>query len=111
MDHGETAFTAGNGLWQNNLMAFGHCHAQATFEHLMDTILGDHRRLIYLDDIIVHVMTFGHEIKELRQDLACLLSSPLIKAKHLSLTCFGKYAPCLESMRPGQLLCKPSLKV
>ena len=32
MDRGETAFTAGNGLWQNNLMAFGHCHARATFE-------------------------------------------------------------------------------
>jgi len=32
MDHGETAFTAGNGFWQNNLVAFGHGHARATFE-------------------------------------------------------------------------------
>lgn len=47
-------------------MAFGLCNAPATFERLMDTILGDLRCLIYLDDIIVHGMTFGLELTPLR---------------------------------------------
>ena len=47
-------------------MAFGLCNAQATFERLMDTILGDLRCLMYLDDIIVHAMTFGLELTPLR---------------------------------------------
>ena len=37
-------------------MAFGLCNAPPTFERLMDTILGDLRCLMYLDDIIVHAM-------------------------------------------------------
>ena len=65
-DREKTAFTAGNGLWQYNVMAFGLCNAPATFERLMDTILGDLRCLIYLDDIIVHAMTFDLELRRLR---------------------------------------------
>ena len=65
-DREKTAFTAGNRLWQYNVMAFGLCNAPATFERLMDTILGDLRCLIYLDDIIVHAMTFDLELRRLR---------------------------------------------
>ena len=32
-------------------MALGLCYTLATFERLMDTLLGDLRCLIYLDDI------------------------------------------------------------
>ena len=56
-DHKKTAFTAGNGLWQY-VMDFGLLNAPATFKHMMDTILGGLRCLIYLDYIIVHGMTF-----------------------------------------------------
>ena len=65
-DRVKTDFTAGNGLWQYNVIAFGLCNAPATFERLMDTILGDLRCLIYLDDIIVHAMTFYLELRRLR---------------------------------------------
>ena len=65
-DREKTAFTAENGLWQYNVMGFGLCSAPATFERLMDTILGDLRCLIYLDDIIVHAFTFDQELRRLR---------------------------------------------
>ena len=58
----KTAFTAGNGLWQFNVMAFGLCNAPATFERLMDNILGDLRCLVYLDDMIAHAKTFELEL-------------------------------------------------
>ena len=65
-DREKTAFTTGNGLWQYNVMAFGLCNVPATFERLMDTTLGDLKCLIYLDDIIVHAMTFDLELRRLR---------------------------------------------
>lgn len=47
-------------------MAFGLRNALDTFERLMDTLLGDLRCLIYLDDIIFHPMTFDLELRRLR---------------------------------------------
>jgi len=44
-------------------MAFHLCHAPATFEQLMDTILGYLRCLVYLDDMIAHVKTFELELQ------------------------------------------------
>lgn len=57
------------GLWQFNVMAFHLCHAPATFERLMDTILGDLRCLVYLDDMIAHAHaeTFELELQRLTQ--------------------------------------------
>lgn len=64
-DREKTAFTAGNGLWQFNVMAFGLCNAAATFERLMENILGDLRCLVYLDDMIAHAKTFELELQRL----------------------------------------------
>ena len=64
-DHEKTAFTAGNGLWQFNVMAFGLCNAPVMFERLMDNILGDLRCLVYLDDMIAHGKTFELELQRL----------------------------------------------
>ena len=47
-------------------MAFGLRNALDTFERLMDTLLGDLRCLIYLDDIIFQPMTFDLELRRLR---------------------------------------------
>ena len=47
-------------------MAFGLRNTLDTFERLMDTLLGDLRCLIYLDDIIFHPMTFDLELRRLR---------------------------------------------
>ena len=64
-DREKTAFTAGNELWQFNVMAFGLCNAPATLERLMDNILGDLRCLVYLDDMIAHAKTFELELQRL----------------------------------------------
>ena len=64
-DREKTAFTAGNGLWQFNVMAFGLCNTPTTFERLMDNILGDLRCLVYLDDMIAHAKTFELELQRL----------------------------------------------
>ena len=40
-DREKTAFSVGNGLWQYNVMAFDLCNVPATFEHLMENVLGD----------------------------------------------------------------------
>lgn len=64
-DREKTAFTAGNGLWQFNVIAFGLCNAPATFERLMDNMLGDLRCLVYLDDMIAHAKTFELELQRL----------------------------------------------
>ena len=61
-DHEKTAFTAGNGFWQLNVMAFALCNAPMTFQQLMDNILGDLRYFVYLDDMIAHTITFKLEL-------------------------------------------------
>ena len=61
----KTAFTAGHGLWQLNVMAFGLCSAPTTFQRLMDNILGNLRCLVYLDDMIAHAKTFELEVQRL----------------------------------------------
>ena len=48
------------------VMAFGLCNAPATFECLLEKVLGDLRCLIYLDDLIVHASTFERELERLR---------------------------------------------
>lgn len=57
----KTAFTCGGGLWEFNVMPFGLCNAPATFQRLMEEVLGGipfTTCLVYLDDIIVHAATF-----------------------------------------------------
>ena len=76
-DREKTAFSVGNGLWQYNVMAFGLCNAPATFERLMENVLGDLRCLIYLDDVIVHASTFERELERLRLVLSRLRAANL----------------------------------
>lgn len=67
-DKEKTAFIAGSGLWEFNVMPFGLCNAPATFERLMETVLrGLNGRtcFIYLDDIIV----VGKSVEQLLSNL------------------------------------------
>ena len=66
-DRKKTAFTAGNGLWQYRVMPFGLCNAPATFERLMEGLLGETSSPVYLDDIITHAKSFEVAVEDLRR--------------------------------------------
>lgn len=66
-----TAFTAGPlGFYEYNRLPFGLSNAPATYQRLMEDILGDlnHRIcLVYLDDVIVFSKTFEEHLTRLGQ--------------------------------------------
>ena len=66
----KTAFYgAGGGLWQFKAMPFGLCNAPATFERLMERVLGQlqwHICLCYLDDILVYSRSVNKHLEDLR---------------------------------------------
>ncbi|GFW58047.1 retrovirus-related Pol polyprotein from transposon 17.6 [Trichonephila clavipes] len=79
-DKEKTAFTTGQGLWQFKVMPFGLCNAPATFEHLMETVLGGlsyEACLVYLDDIIIVGLSFEEHLKNIRRVLQKLREANL----------------------------------
>lgn len=66
-----TAFTVpGRGLMQFRVMPFGLHSAPATFQRLLDTILGPELKphvLVYLDDIIIASHTFEKHLQHLTE--------------------------------------------
>ncbi|GFV45329.1 retrovirus-related Pol polyprotein from transposon 412 [Trichonephila clavipes] len=71
-DKDKTAFTTGQGLWQFKVMPFGLCNGPATFESLMETVLGGlsyEACLVYLDDIIIVGRSFEEHPKNIRRVL------------------------------------------
>ena len=67
-DKCKTAFTSHRGLFEFNVMPFGLCNAPATFQRMMDRLLGDlkHICLVYLDDIIVRGKGVDNCLENLR---------------------------------------------
>jgi hypothetical protein len=70
-DRVKTAFSIqGGGLWEFCAMPMGLCNAAATFERLMESILGGLTWkicLVYLDDIILYSKGFDEQLSHLRQ--------------------------------------------
>ena len=66
-----TAFTVGPlGFYECVHMPFGLTNAPATFQHLMESCLGDYHLkycIIYLDDIIIFSKTPEEHIERLRK--------------------------------------------
>ena len=70
-DRGKTAFTAGAGLFQFNVMPFGLRGAPATFQRLMDVVLtgmGEYSAA-YMDDVVIFSMTWEDHLQHIRQVL------------------------------------------
>lgn len=71
-----TAFTVGPlGFFQYNRMPFGLCNAPASFQRLMERILGDcigKICVVYLDDILIFSRTFEEHLERLELVLALL---------------------------------------
>ncbi|GFY21178.1 retrovirus-related Pol polyprotein from transposon opus [Trichonephila clavipes] len=69
-DKEKNAFTTGQELWQFKVMPFVLCNAPATFERLMETVLGGlsyEVYLVYLDDIIFVGRSFEEHLKNIRR--------------------------------------------
>jgi len=64
-DEWKTVFITRQGLFEATVMYFGFSNAPATFQSMMNNILGDliRIRIVYLDDILI----FGTCLKEHRQ--------------------------------------------
>ena len=66
----KTAFLTHKGLFEWKVMPFGLCNAPATFERLMEIVLGDmqwHKILVYLDDVVAFGSSFEVAYANLRE--------------------------------------------
>ncbi|CAF3331006.1 unnamed protein product [Rotaria socialis] len=76
----KTAFTTHAGLYHFTVMPFGLTNAPATFQRLMDLVLGGLKwscALVYLDDIIVYSSTFSSHLQHLELVLQRIQASGL----------------------------------
>ncbi|UYV75691.1 K02A2.6-like [Cordylochernes scorpioides] len=58
-----------DGLYQFRVMPFGLCNTQATFERMIDSVLGSlkwNMCFCYLDDIVVYTPTFEEDLRRLQ---------------------------------------------
>ncbi|GFX79068.1 retrovirus-related Pol polyprotein from transposon 17.6 [Trichonephila clavipes] len=79
-DKEKTAFTTGQELWQFKVIPFGLCNAPATFERLIETVLGGlsyEACLVYLDDIIIVGRSFEEHLKNIKRVLQKLKEANL----------------------------------
>lgn len=65
-DQSKTAFTCHRGLFEFTRMPFGLCNGPATFQRLMDRVLGEAKwshAMCYLDDIVIYSRTFEEHLR------------------------------------------------
>ena len=75
----KTAFSTPEGLFQYTVLPFGVHGAPATFQRLMDRVLRPHREYAaaYLDDIIIHSISWETHVKHLEAVLSALRKAGL----------------------------------
>jgi len=60
-DEWKAAFITNRGLFEPTVMFFGMCNSPATFQAMMDNILGDMKKkgycIVYMDDIMIYAAT------------------------------------------------------
>ena len=75
-----TAFRTPRGLKQFKVMPFGLKNAPATFQRMMEELLGDlhwNGVLVYLDDVLVHGKTYKETYRRLTEVLSRLRQANL----------------------------------
>lgn len=79
-DREKTAFITPDGLYEFKVLPFGLCSAPATFQRMMDTVLGGLKWkscLVYLDDVVVFSETFEEHLVRLREIFEAIRSAQL----------------------------------
>ena len=79
-DRVKTAFLTHRGLYVYNVMPFGPCNAPATFQRLIEKVLGQlvgSGVLIYLDDVLMYADDPEELIELLRKVLKRLIDAGL----------------------------------
>jgi hypothetical protein len=74
-DKKKTAFVTTDGLYEFNVLPFGLSNAPATFQRIINSVLGALRwdiTLVYLDDIIVYSPSFDKHVQHLNRVLEAL---------------------------------------
>lgn len=77
----KTAFLCTEGLFEWQVMPFGLCNAPATYQRMMQSILGSYMWnfcVCYIDDILVYSRSFDEHIKHLRMVLERLKEAGLL---------------------------------
>lgn len=67
-DKSKSAFVTTDGLFEFNVLPFGLSNAPATFQRIINSVLGSLRWdicLVYLDDIIIHSRSFDKHVQDL----------------------------------------------
>ena len=75
-----TAFRAGNKLYEFNKLPFGLCNSPATFQRVVDSLLGNYNlefALIYLDDLIIYSKSKDEHLEKIQKILLKLRSYSL----------------------------------
>ncbi|UYV66609.1 K02A2.6-like [Cordylochernes scorpioides] len=79
-DKKKTAITTSHGLYEFNVMPFGLCNAQATFERIMDNVLKNIKWkfcLCYLDDVVIYSPDFTTHLGRIEAVLKCFRETNL----------------------------------
>lgn len=80
-DKEKTAIICSKGLYEYNVMPFGLNNAPATFQRMMDKLLGEYLNefvVVYIDDIMIYSDTFEDHVKHIRMVLEKIKRANLI---------------------------------
>lgn len=77
-DKEKTAFSVARGHYEMNVMAYGLCNSQSTYQRAVDTVLaGVPQAETYVDDTCVHTATFSEHVQALDEALAAFETANL----------------------------------
>ncbi len=105
-DKAKTAFQTPRELWQFKVMPFGLRSAPATFQRLMDDILGEAYwkwAMAYLDDIIIYSDTIEDHVKHVRDVLDSRAKAELTVHPEKIQLCVNEFHFLGHVLSPGLL--------